>query len=69
MRIGNGLGFCVTDFATLSEERMSNEIFLLFNTNQRTACSKMCRAHMSEISWDFANCTVFSLQIYWIKVD
>ena len=44
-------GFCVADFATLSDERMlHSKNFLLFNTGKRTMYSKIGRVHTFENS-------------------
>ena len=49
-------GFCVADFATLSDKRRSrSKVGILLNTGKRTLRSKICRAHTFENSWDFAN--------------
>ena len=49
-------GFCVGDFATLSDERVLRwKIFLLFNTDKRTWRLKIWRAHTFKNLWDFTN--------------
>ena len=45
-------GFCVGDFATLSDERRSrSKIVLLFDTDKRTLLSKIWKAHGFENYW------------------